>query len=105
MTAGVSELVLTLTVWDPAELGLMTPSNSMLTWSPGAIDVPLNNVHVATRPLLPQLPTAVLLLVTSTTDVFPSALVMSVPVGNVTVMLLTPWRESPPVDEVANVTK
>ena len=54
---------------------------------------------------MPQLPTAVLLFVTSTTDVFPSALVMSVPVGNVTVMLLTPWRESPPVDEVANVTK
>ena len=39
------------------------------------------------------------------TDVFPSPLVMSVPVGNVTVIVLTPWRDSPPVDEVVNPTK
>ena len=75
----------------------MTPSNSMLTWSPAAIDVPLNSVQVATSPFLLQLPTAVLLLVTSTTEVFPSALMMSVPVGNVTVIVLTPCRERPPL--------
>ena len=85
--------------------GLITPSNSTLTWSPGAIDVPLNSVQVATSPLLPQLPTAVLLFVTSTTDVFPRALVMSVPDGNVTVMLSLLARESAPVAEVVKLTK
>src|SRR5689334_23443372 len=77
----------------------MTPSNSMLTWSVGAIAAFVNSVHVATSPDLLQVPTCVLLLVTSTTDVFPRALVMSVPVGNVTVMLLTPWRERPRSEE------
>ena len=44
-------------------------------------------------------------VVTSMTDVFPSALVMSVPVGNVTVIWLTACRDSPPVADVEKLTK
>ena len=45
-------------------------------------------------PVRVQVPIAVLLTVTSTTDVFPNALLMSVPDGNVTVIVLTAWRDS-----------
>ena len=46
-----------------------------------------------------------MLVVTSTTDVFPSALVISVPVGNVTVIWLTACRDSPPCADVEKLTK
>ena len=95
---GVSELVLTFRVGVPADAGLMMRSNSMLTWSPGAIDAPLNRVQVAISPDLLQAPTAVLWLVTSTTDVFPSALVIC-PSRERDVIWLTAWRDSPPVAE------
>ena len=76
---------MTLSVWDPA--GRVDDAvESMLTWWPAAIARAAEQRAGRDQPLLLQLPTAVSLLVTSTTEVFPSALMMSVPVGNVTVM-------------------
>ena len=107
MTAGVSELVLTVSVCGPAGDGLMTPSNSMLTVVAGGDR--LAAVEAAGRDqsvLGAAIPTCVLRASTSVTDVFPSALVMSVPDRERhRDRAARPGAIDPPVHEVAKLTK
>ena len=91
--------------WGPAA-GLMTPSNSISSWWPPGIVWPPLRLQVATTPDLLHPPTVALFAVTSLTNVFPSAVVMSLPVGNVTVIWLSARFDSVPFgDEVVKSTR
>ena len=78
----------------------MTPSNSISSWWPPGIVWPPLRLQVATTPDLLHPPTVALFAVTSLTNVFPSAVVMSLPVGNVTVILALGAVSVPPGEVV-----
>src|SRR5438067_1695034 len=98
----VSDVVDTVRATVPAG-GLVTPSSSMLTPSPAAIDWPLFSAQVRVVLVLEkQKPTFVAVVVSVTVEVM---IVLSVvPAGKLIVIRLFAAFDSPPVAEVSNAT-
>lgn len=100
---GVSEVVDAERVSEAGLVdGLVTPLSSTATESPAVTDAPLKITHVAITPDWLQFPTSLLVVVSVTAEL--TTVLKSVPVGNVTVILLPDAPSRPPVTDVTNAT-
>src|SRR3954469_20112524 len=97
-----SFVVETVSVFDPAA-GLVTPLITTLTASPPPIDRPVNRLHVATCPFVPQLPITVVdeAVVSKTWEL--KIELRPVPDGKVMLILSPADADSPPTPDVLNV--